>query len=135
MGCVFRGNGPWAVPAGGDGEYLQSNPTIASAGANSASNEAYRQQLGQTRLGVTANISAQNVEQRNALGNSNNNTGQIGLTAIQPLLQGGFDGIPAGVRVALGNVALAYANYKTQESGVFTQTVNAYMGVLQNKPR
>ena len=114
---------------------FQSSPSLAQAQAQALqANEAYNQNVAQTKLSVTASLSLQNTGNNQFTSDmQDSNSGAIGLTATQPLLQGGLDGIPAGVRVSLGQVALGNVNYKLQETGVFGQVVNAYMGVLQEQ--
>ena len=111
---------------------FQANPNIASSQATALqANEVYNQNVAQTKLSVSASIGVQN--SRDLSGGGGSNSGSVSITAQQQLMQGGPDGIPAGVRASLGQVALANANYKSQEAGVFSQVVSAYMGFLREQ--
>ena len=99
----------------------------------SQSVENYNQVVAQTKLQVvgTLGLARQNSNSETNGGafiKANTTTGQLAFK--QSLLQGSLEGIPAGIRQALGLVNVAHAGYKASESAVLVETVGAYMDLL-----
>ena len=110
------------------------NPTLQSAQATALqSTEVYNQAVGQTKLQITGTLTQTGVNGNStgAFTRVDQNSGKIDLS--QNLFQGSFDGIPAGVRQAMGGILAAHAGYKSQEMDLMFQVVKAYMGVLRDQ--
>ncbi len=116
------------------------NPDLLVARAQAVQAvETYNDAVAQTRLRVDGSLSG-NASTNNAVSSSNpdgdsqsDETSEVSLSFSQHLFQGSFDGIPAGVRVALGDVSAAHATYLAAEIDTLTSAVAAYMDVVRDE--
>ncbi len=119
---------------------FETNPDLIVARAQAIQAvETYNDSVAQTRLRIDGSFSG-NAATSNSVSTSNPNgdsqsdeSTEVSLSFSQHLFQGSFDGIPAGLRMALGDVTAAHATYKAAEMSALSSAVSAYMAVVRDE--